>query len=163
MQFRHTKHSLLRRSLCGSEAPSQLFKQRSQSVQRTGSRSIRQSANRLKIPRSAPSGTDRPAEEARNPPVGHQEPNEDQPDHPGKPVFPRLGVNLLGRQVRSGQHAGGHRPHRQRDRVKQADLKRAEPLLVVTRRGRARPPPTASTTRITPLDSSSGPRYTSIT
>ena len=56
MQFRQTKHSLLRRSWCGSDAPSQLLRQRSQSVQRTGSRSIRQSANRLKIPSNAPSG-----------------------------------------------------------------------------------------------------------
>ena len=56
MQFRQTKHSLLRRSLCGSDAPSQLLRQRSQSVQRTGSRSIRQRANRLKTPSRAPSG-----------------------------------------------------------------------------------------------------------
>src|SRR5436190_21145735 len=56
MQFRQTKHSLLRRSWCGSDAPSQFFKQRSQSVQRTGSRSISQSANRLKTPSNAPKG-----------------------------------------------------------------------------------------------------------
>src|SRR3954463_209678 len=56
MQFMHTKHSLLRRSAWGSDAPSQLFKHRSQSVQRTVSRSIRQSANRLKTPSKAPSG-----------------------------------------------------------------------------------------------------------
>ena len=56
MQFRQTKHSLLRRSACGSDAPSQLLRHRSQSVQRTGSRSIRQSANRLKIPSKRPSG-----------------------------------------------------------------------------------------------------------
>ncbi len=40
----------------GSEAPSQLLMQRSQSVQRTGSRSILQSENRLKMPSKAPSG-----------------------------------------------------------------------------------------------------------
>src|SRR6516165_3435152 len=56
MQFKQTKHSLLRKSPWGSDAPSQLLRQRSQSVQRTGSRSIRQRANRLKTPSKAPSG-----------------------------------------------------------------------------------------------------------
>src|SRR4051812_40260646 len=56
MQLKQTKHSLLRRSACGSLAPSQLLMQRSQSVHRTGSRSIRQSENRLNTPSNAPRG-----------------------------------------------------------------------------------------------------------
>ena len=139
MQLRQTKHSLLRRSPCGSDAPSQLFRQRSQSVQRTGSRSIRQSENRLKIPSNAPSGQTTRQKNRGNPPVGHEEADEDQADDPGLPVLARLGVDALGRLVHGGQHARGHRPDRQRDRVEQADLQGAVvPLVLLGRRGDAR-------------------------
>ena len=56
MQLKQTKHSLLRRAPCGSEAPSHLFRQRSQSVHFVTSRSIRQRAQRERTPRKAPSG-----------------------------------------------------------------------------------------------------------
>lgn len=65
---------------------------------------------------------DRPAEEPGNPPVGEKEADENEPDDPGLPVLAGLCVNALGRLVHGGQHAGGHRSDRQRDRVEQTDL-----------------------------------------
>ena len=54
MQLKQTKHSLLRRSVCGSEAPSQFFRQRSQSTHLSTSRSILQSETEESVPRKAP-------------------------------------------------------------------------------------------------------------
>ena len=74
---------------------------------------------------------DRPAEKPGNPPVGEEEADEDEADDPGLPVLAGLGVDALGRLVHGGQHARGHRPDGQRDRVEQTDLERAVAQLVL--------------------------------
>ena len=56
MQLKHTKHSLLRNCVCGSDAPSQFFRHRSQSTHLAVSRSMRQRDTVDSVPRNAPSG-----------------------------------------------------------------------------------------------------------
>ena len=56
MQLKQTKHSDLRKTEWGSQAPWHLWRQRLQPVHFCMSRSIRQIENRERMPRTAPSG-----------------------------------------------------------------------------------------------------------
>src|SRR5262249_13927842 len=84
----------------------------------------------------SPQWADDPAEEPRNPPVRHQETNENQPDKPRLPVLARLGVNTFGRLVHRGQNTRGHRANRQRDRIQKPNLQRAVGSLMLLSRSR---------------------------
>ena len=131
MQFRQTKHSLLRRSLMRVGRP---FAALEAEVAVGAPHRVaidppeREPAEEAE---QRPERTDRPAEEPGNPPVGEEEADEDEADDPGLPVFARLGVDALGRLVDGRQDAGRHRADRQRDRVEQADLERAVAALVL--------------------------------
>jgi len=118
MQLKQTKHSLLRSWVCGSEAPSQLLRQRVavDAPESDGGKGAEKSAER----------TEDAAEKPGNEDVHSDEEKEQEPDDPGADMKILADIDGAGHEEIEGrQDDRAHRAVKEADGVEPADLEGA--------------------------------------